>query len=78
MALTDRKVLTFDVVGTLIDFEPGILDYVQARAKAAGVKRTDQAILETYAAAEDRQLVILAGAKLGATRLIDNLEVVRG
>ncbi len=26
-------------------------------------------------AAEDRQLVILAGAKLGATRLIDNLEV---
>jgi pantoate--beta-alanine ligase len=29
-------------------------------------------------AAEDRQLVILAGAKLGATRLIDNLEVVRG
>ena len=29
-------------------------------------------------AAEDRQLVILTGAKLGATRLIDNLEVVRG
>jgi pantoate--beta-alanine ligase len=29
-------------------------------------------------AAEDRELVILAGAKLGATRLIDNLEVVRG
>jgi len=28
--------------------------------------------------AEDRQLVILTGAKLGATRLIDNLEVVRG
>jgi pantoate--beta-alanine ligase len=29
-------------------------------------------------AAEDRELVILAAAKLGATRLIDNLEVVRG
>jgi pantoate--beta-alanine ligase len=28
-------------------------------------------------AAEDRQLVILAGAKLGATRLIDNLELAR-
>ncbi|MGH8682936.1 MAG: pantoate--beta-alanine ligase [Burkholderiales bacterium] len=29
-------------------------------------------------AADDRQLVILTGAKLGATRLIDSLEVVRG
>ena len=29
-------------------------------------------------AAEDRELVILTGAKVGATRLIDNLEVVRG
>ena len=55
MALTDRKVLTFDVVGTLIDFETGILDYVQARAQAAGVTLTDKAILEAYAVAEDRQ-----------------------
>jgi pantoate--beta-alanine ligase len=29
-------------------------------------------------AAEDRELVVLAAAKLGTTRLIDNLEVVRG
>jgi putative hydrolase of the HAD superfamily len=42
MALTDRKVMTFDVVGTLIDFETGILDYVQGRAKAAGVSVTDR------------------------------------
>lgn len=55
MALTDRKVMTFDVVGTLIDFETGILDYVQARAQAAGVTLTDKAILEAYAVAEDRQ-----------------------
>ncbi|WP_421694467.1 HAD-IA family hydrolase [Aestuariivirga sp.] len=55
MALTDRKVMTFDVVGTLIDFESGILDYVQSRAKAAGVSLTDKAILEAYAVAEDRQ-----------------------
>lgn len=53
MALTDRKALTFDVVGTLIDFEAGILDYV--RAKVAGRDVTDQAILEAYAVAEDRQ-----------------------
>eukprot|EP01030_Chromulinospumella_sphaerica_P031568 gene31568-32207_t len=42
MALTDRKVMTFDVVGTLIDFESGILDYVQSRAKATGVSLTDK------------------------------------
>lgn len=55
MALIDRRVMTFDVVGTLIDFETGILDYVQGKAKAAGVKLTDRAILEAYAVAEDRQ-----------------------
>ena len=55
MPLTDRKVMTFDVVGTLIDFETGILDYVQGKAAAAGVTLTDRAILEAYAVAEDRQ-----------------------
>ena len=55
MALTDRKVMTFDVVGTLIDFETGILDYVQGKAQAAGVTLSDRAILEAYAVAEDRQ-----------------------
>ena len=55
MALTERKVMTFDVVGTLIDFEAGILDYVQDKARAAGVTITDRAILEAYAVAEDRQ-----------------------
>ena len=51
MPLADRKVLTFDVVGTLIDFETGILDYVQSKSKTTGA----QAILEAYAIAEDRQ-----------------------
>jgi putative hydrolase of the HAD superfamily len=51
MSLNDRKVMTFDVVGTLIDFETGILDYV--RSKKAGL--SDQTILEAYAQAEDRQ-----------------------
>ena len=55
MALQDRKVITFDVVGTLIDFETGILDYVQEKAKAAGVALSDQQILEAYAVAEDHQ-----------------------
>ena len=51
MPLTDRKVLTFDVVGTLIDFETGILDYVQAKSKTISA----QQILEAYAIAEDGQ-----------------------
>ncbi len=55
MPLTDRKVITFDVVGTLIDFETGILDYLQDRARAAGVKLSDQQLLEAYAVAEDHQ-----------------------
>ena len=55
MALSDRKVLTFDIGGTLIDFESGILDYVQSRARAAGVPLSDRAVLEAYAAAEDHQ-----------------------
>ena len=55
MPLTDRKLMTFDVVGTLIDFETGILDYIHAKAKQKGLQLTDQAILEAYAVAEDRQ-----------------------
>jgi putative hydrolase of the HAD superfamily len=55
MPLIDRKLMTFDVVGTLIDFETGILDYIQAKAKQKGLQLTDQAILEAYAVAEDRQ-----------------------
>ncbi len=51
MPLTSRKILTFDVVGTLIDFETGILDYTNS--KKAGLNA--QAILEAYAKAEHRQ-----------------------
>lgn len=49
--LTSRKILTFDVVGTLIDFETGLLDYLRPRASGA----SDQVILEAYAKAEDHQ-----------------------
>jgi len=38
MPLINRKVLTFDVVGTLIDFETGILDYVQGKSKPPAQK----------------------------------------
>ena len=53
MSLSKCKVLTFDVVGTLIDFETGILDYI--RSKEPKARPSDQAILEAYAVAEDHQ-----------------------
>ena len=53
MALRDYKILTFDVVGTLIDFEAGILDYIRPIANQAGVKVDDEAILLSYGKAEE-------------------------
>ena len=55
MPLHDRRILSFDVVGTLIDFETGILRYVQAVAQRHGIRIEDRAILETFAEAEHRQ-----------------------
>jgi putative hydrolase of the HAD superfamily len=53
MALRDYKILTFDVVGTLIDFETGILDYIQPLAAKAGRVFDREAILLSYGRAED-------------------------
>jgi putative hydrolase of the HAD superfamily len=48
------KVLTFDMVGTLIDFETGVLDYIRPVAKEAGLAVADPAILEAYGWAEEK------------------------
>lgn len=52
MNLRDFKILTFDVVGTLIDFEAGILDYVRPLAERAGLRVDDETILLSYGKAE--------------------------
>lgn len=52
MKLREFKILTFDVVGTLIDFEAGILDYVRPIAQRAGVQLDDETILHSYGKAE--------------------------
>ena len=52
MALKQKKILTFDVVGTLIDFETGIVNYIQPIAEAAGLDLDDEAILLAYGKAE--------------------------
>lgn len=48
MAFSDFKVLTFDVVGTLIDFEKGILDAVRRIGGKAAEGLTDDQIFEPY------------------------------
>ena len=48
MKLTDFKVLTFDVVGTLINFEKGVLASVRRLGGAAAKDLTDEQIFEPY------------------------------
>ena len=48
MSLRQFKVLTFDVVGTLIDFERGMLTYLRRVAGPEGDRLTDDAILDCY------------------------------
>lgn len=48
------KVLTFDVVGTLIDFETGILRFLRERCASAAAKLSDGVILDAYRAARGR------------------------
>ena len=52
--LRDFNTLTFDVVGTLIDFETGILDWFRPMLGRHGVSKTDEEILTAFAAVEDK------------------------
>jgi putative hydrolase of the HAD superfamily len=55
MAFKDYRILTFDVVGTLIDFEAGVLDYIRPIAARAGLRLEEEAILLSYGKAEHIQ-----------------------
>jgi putative hydrolase of the HAD superfamily len=46
--LSDIKVLTFDEVDTLIDFEGGMIGYIREAGKADKSRVSDDAILEAY------------------------------
>ena len=54
MRFSDFDTLTFDVVGTLIDFETGILDWFRPTLRRHGVSKTDEEILTAFAAVEDK------------------------
>ena len=49
MRLTDFDVLTFDLIGTLIDFETGVLDFVRPRVLKVKHDISDTDLLECYA-----------------------------
>jgi putative hydrolase of the HAD superfamily len=53
MSFSQYKVLTFDVVGTLIDFERGILDSVRSIAGKSEAELSDHAIFEPYKEGRD-------------------------
>ncbi|WP_338509606.1 hypothetical protein VRB78_11925 [Pseudomonas trivialis] len=53
MKMTDFKVLTFDVVGTLINFEAGILAAVRNIGGAKAHDISDDAIFDAYKRADD-------------------------
>lgn len=49
MRLSDFDVLTFDVIGTLIDMETGVLNWARPRILAVNREIRDQDIAESYA-----------------------------
>ncbi len=54
LRLADRKALTFDVVGALIDFETGLIEAVRRIAGDAAAPLDDAAILAAAGSAESR------------------------
>ncbi len=53
MSCRDFKVLTFDVIGTLIDFESGILQSVRRIGGPAAAELTEEEIFEPYKRGRD-------------------------
>ncbi len=53
MAFSNFKVLTFDVVGTLIDFETGVLDAVRKISGKTPSELSDDQIFASYKRGRD-------------------------
>ncbi len=54
MKISDFKVMTFDIVGTCIDFEAGVLNAVRALGGPKAKAISDDAIFEPYVRARDK------------------------
>ncbi len=59
MRICDFTTLTFDVAGTLIDFETGILNWFKPHLKALGLEKTEDEILTGFAGTEAKYLRLL-------------------
>jgi putative hydrolase of the HAD superfamily len=59
--LTAYRWLSFDVVGTLIDFERGILDFVEEIARITGTDLRPEQVLECFGRAEGEQQRLTPG-----------------
>lgn len=72
MSFADFKVLTFDIVGTCIDFEKGILGGFRAIGGEAASKLTDDQIFASYLAGREafpgRSSVVIRNVYLHAAR----------
>jgi 2-haloalkanoic acid dehalogenase type II len=69
-SLSDYRILTFDVYGTLIDWEGGILTAIQPALDKAGLKYSNKHLLAEYHALEKEQQLrtpAMAYSKLLAT-----------
>jgi putative hydrolase of the HAD superfamily len=55
------RILSFDLMGTLINYEAGILDYIRGVGGAAPAALSDKDILESCARADERQREITPG-----------------
>jgi putative hydrolase of the HAD superfamily len=54
MKISDFKLMTFDIVGTCIDFETGVLKAVRALGGPKAAAASDDAIFEPYVRARDK------------------------
>ncbi|KAK9803042.1 hypothetical protein WJX73_000071 [Symbiochloris irregularis] len=53
--LASFRAMTFDIIGTLIDYETGVLDFFRPRLEAEGISPSDDEVLEAYAREEKTQ-----------------------
>ena len=67
MRLRDFNTLTFGVVGTLIDFETGILEWFRPALRRYGAAQADEEILTAFAAVEDDYQREFAASRVGAS-----------
>ena len=61
MALRDRRIMSFDVMGTLIDYETGMLDYLRPLVAKAGAGLDDDGILASFGKAEEAHIKVAPG-----------------